>query len=163
MANVTTDHNEIQQWVEKRGGHPARVKATGKGKDPGILRIDFPGYSGEDTLEEISWDEFFEWFDRNKLAMLLSDEARNRFSKIVSRSTAGAKKKAASKKGGAKKALAKKTSAKKAGAKKAGAKKTSAKKAAAKRPASKGPSKKKAPAKKKPRRKWSAKKSGGVN
>src|ERR1044071_5060299 len=87
MAKATTDHDEIQSWTEKRGGHPARVKATGGGDDPGILRIDFPGYSGEDTLEEISWDEFFEWFERNKLAMLLSDESNNRFNKLVARKT----------------------------------------------------------------------------
>ena len=149
MAKATTDHDEIQSWVEKRGGHPARVKATGSGDDPGILRIDYPGYSGEDTLEEISWDEFFEWFDRNKLSMLLSDEARNRFSKLISRKSArkvGAKKAPRSvmqkRKAGAKK----KASAKKA---KAPAKKPAAKKAAAKK---KPAAKKKSPAKKRARR-----------
>ena len=88
-AQATTDHDEIRQWVEARGGHPARVKRTGSRKDPGVLRIDFPGFSGEDTLEEIDWDEFFEWFDRNDLALLLSDEEGNRFNKLVSRETAG--------------------------------------------------------------------------
>ena len=88
-AQATTDHDEIRQWVEARGGHPARVKRTGSRKDPGVLRIDFPGFSGEDTLEEIEWDEFFEWFDRNDLALLLSDEEGNRFNKLVSRQTAG--------------------------------------------------------------------------
>lgn len=86
-AQPTTDHDEIRQWVEARGGHPARVKKTGSRKDPGVLRIDFPGYSGEDTLEEIEWDEFFEWFDRDKLALLISDEEGNRFNKFVSRSS----------------------------------------------------------------------------
>ena len=28
-----------------------------------MLRLDFPGYTGEDKLEEISWDEFFEKFE----------------------------------------------------------------------------------------------------
>ena len=78
-AQPTTDHDVIRTWVEERGGHPARVRASGSGEDPGILRIDFPGFSGEDTLEEIEWDEFFEWFDRNKLALILSDEDGNRF------------------------------------------------------------------------------------
>jgi hypothetical protein len=27
--------------------------------DVGMIRIDFPGFSGEDPLEEISWDEWF--------------------------------------------------------------------------------------------------------
>ncbi|HJQ39492.1 MAG TPA: hypothetical protein VKB93_20305 [Thermoanaerobaculia bacterium] len=126
-ATSTTSHTRIQRWVKARGGHPARVSATGKGKDPGILRIDFPGYSGADTLEEISWDEFFEWFDRNNLAMLLADGPRSRFNKLVAR---GGAKKAASKKSASKKAPAKKAAAKKTSAKKSAAKKTSSKKRA---------------------------------
>jgi hypothetical protein len=88
-AQPTIDHHAIRSWVEARGGHPARVKATGSEEDPGILRIDFPGFSGEDSLEEIGWDEFFEWFDRNSLAALLSDEEGNRFNKLIDRSSAG--------------------------------------------------------------------------
>ena len=59
---VLTDHDEIRQWVEERGATPATVKRTGNEDDPGILRIDFPGYSGENSLEPISWDEFFQKF-----------------------------------------------------------------------------------------------------
>ena len=47
-AKVTTDHDEIRGWVEERGGHPARVKEARK-----LLRIDYPGFSGEERLEEI--------------------------------------------------------------------------------------------------------------
>jgi hypothetical protein len=86
-ARATVDHEAIQAWVDERGGHPARVKATGSGEDPGILRIDFPGFSGEDTLEEIPWDEFFTWFDENELALLLSEEEGNRFNKFVERTS----------------------------------------------------------------------------
>jgi hypothetical protein len=88
-AQPTIDYDAIRSWVEARGGHPARVKATGSEEDPGILRIDFPGFSGEDSLEEIGWDEFFEWFERNNLAALLSDEEGNRFNKLIDRSSAG--------------------------------------------------------------------------
>jgi hypothetical protein len=50
------------------------VKSTrGKVDDSGILRIDFPGYSGSGSLEEISWEEFFEKFDREKLALIYQD------------------------------------------------------------------------------------------
>ena len=88
-SQTTTDHEEIRQWVEKRGGHPARVKGTEKGKSLGLLRIDYPGYSGEDRLEEISWDEFFEGFEKNKLAFLYqektSDGELSRFSKLIDR------------------------------------------------------------------------------
>jgi len=89
MANTTTDHDQIRKWVEARGGCPARVKRTGSGGDPGILRIDFPGYSGQQSLEAISWDEFFAWFDKNQLAFIYQDRAGNgkqsRFNKLIAR------------------------------------------------------------------------------
>jgi hypothetical protein len=88
-ARKTIDHDEIRAWVEERGGKPARVKATGSRNDPGILRIDYPGFTGQDTLEEITWDEWFTAFDDNELAMLLQDETSDgdtsRFSKLVRR------------------------------------------------------------------------------
>ena len=49
-SKVTTDHEEIRNWVEERGGNPARVKSSGKGSGGGLLRIDYPGFTGEDTL-----------------------------------------------------------------------------------------------------------------
>ena len=82
-AKVTTDHDEIREWVEERGGHPARVKGTE------LLRIDYPGFSGEERLEEINWDEFFEAFDENNLAFLYQEKTKDgkqsRFSKLVDR------------------------------------------------------------------------------
>ena len=88
-AKVTTDHDEIRKWVEERGGHPARVKGTEKGDSAGLLRIDYPGYSGEQRLEEITWGEFFEAFEENNLAFLYQDKTKDggesRFSKLVSR------------------------------------------------------------------------------
>jgi hypothetical protein len=110
-AQATTDHDQIREWVESRGGHPSRVKRTGTRKDPGVLRIDFPGFSGEDTLEEIEWDEFFEWFDRDKLALLLSDEEGNRFNKFVSRGTAKSSSRRAAKSSSGKKAASSKKTA----------------------------------------------------
>ena len=88
-SKVTTDHKVIRKWVEDRGGWPASVKNT-KGKDdPGLLRIDFPGYSGEGSLEKISWEQFFDKFDEKKLAFLYQDEKRDgeesRFFKFVNR------------------------------------------------------------------------------
>ena len=58
-AKVTTDQHTIREWVEERGGCPAQVKRTRGKNDPGIIRIDYPGYSGKQTLEKISWDDFF--------------------------------------------------------------------------------------------------------
>jgi hypothetical protein len=78
-ASATTDHDEIREWVEQRGGTPARVK----GQD--VLRIDFPGFSGEDTLEEIEWEHWFQVFDESNLAFLHDHGRRSRFNKLVSR------------------------------------------------------------------------------
>ena len=89
-AKTTTNHDEIRKWAEQRGGHSARVKGTeNKDGDGGLLRIDYPGYSGENSLEEISWDEFFDEFDEKGLAFLHQDKNQDgkesRFSKLVAR------------------------------------------------------------------------------
>jgi hypothetical protein len=75
--------------VEERKGKPAEIKGTGDKKGAGMLRINFPG-GAEDKLEDISWDEFFEKFDREKLAFLYQDKKTDGeisyFNKLVSRS-----------------------------------------------------------------------------
>lgn len=84
----TTDHEKIRRWAEARGGKPATVKSTKESDAPGVLRIDFEGYSGEESLEEITWDEFFDKFDEKNLEFLYQDETRDgetsRFFKFVS-------------------------------------------------------------------------------
>ena len=88
-SQTTTDHEQIQKWAEARGGKPACVKGTGGKRDTGMIRIDFPGFSGEESLQEISWDEWFEAFDANGLALVYqeqtSDGEESRFNKLVSR------------------------------------------------------------------------------
>ena len=66
QSKITTDHGEIQSWAEKRGGKPAVVKDTkGKGEGVGMLRINFPGYAGRQSLEEITWEDFFDTFEKS--------------------------------------------------------------------------------------------------
>lgn len=81
-ATTTKDHDAIRKWAEARDGRPARVKASGDG---GILRIDFG--EPEESLEEISWDDFFTIFDENGLAFLHQDETEDgkisRFNKFL--------------------------------------------------------------------------------
>lgn len=88
-AKVTTDHDEIREWVESHGGHPAMVKRTARNGRGGILRIDFPGFSGEGSLEEVSWDDFFQKFEDSQLAFLYQDRTASgrasRFNKLVAR------------------------------------------------------------------------------
>ncbi|AKI98631.1 hypothetical protein ATI61_10632 [Archangium gephyra] len=89
-SHVTIDHEEIRQWAELRCGRPSMVTGTGEKGHAGILRIDFPGYGGRGTLEPISWEEFFEKFEENKLALVYSAHAhghRSNFNKLIARET----------------------------------------------------------------------------
>ena len=94
LSKTTQDHEEIRRWAEERGAHPACVKGTGDEGDIGILRLDFPGYTGEESLTPIEWDEWFEKFDDRNLALLYQEETaggeRSNFNKIVSAETAEA-------------------------------------------------------------------------
>ena len=83
MAQTTTDHDAIRKWAEARNGRPARVKGTGGAKDAGLLRLDFG--EPEESLEEISWEDFFKTFEESALAFLYEDEPENRFNKLVRR------------------------------------------------------------------------------
>ena len=91
-ALTTTDHDEIRSWVEARGGQPTVVASTRSSKGPGILRIDFPGFSGAGSLKPVDWDDFFERFDEAGLAFLYQDRTAggrpSRFNKFVDRERA---------------------------------------------------------------------------
>jgi hypothetical protein len=89
QSRTTSDHDEIRSWVEEHDGQPARVRATGSGDSAGVLRIDFPGGAGEDDLEHIGWDEWFETFDDSGLALLYQEHKSSgedsTFNKLVRR------------------------------------------------------------------------------
>ncbi len=93
LSHTTTDHEEIRKWAEARDAKPSCVKGTGDSEDVGLLRLNFPGYSGEDSLQEISWDEFFDKFDEQGLALVYEEETsegkKSNFNKLVSRENAG--------------------------------------------------------------------------
>ena len=151
LSKTTQDHDEIRRWTEERGGKPAHVRSTESKEDIGILRLEFPGFGEESSsLEEISWDDFFEKFDDRKLALIYQEETadgeRSNFNKLVSAETAaeadnkskrsntrsrGAKKSAPAKKAVAKKAAttSSKTAKKSAPPAKKAVKKTASKSA----------------------------------
>ena len=91
-AHALIDHEEIRRWAEERGARPTCVRGTGGGNDVGMIRLDFPGYSGENSLESIPWNEWFQKFDENNLALLVQDQTargqKSNFNKLVSRDTA---------------------------------------------------------------------------
>jgi len=53
----------------------------------GVLRIDFSGFRGEDTLEEVSRDEWYKIFKSRDLAFLCQDKTsdgkESRFFKLI--------------------------------------------------------------------------------
>ena len=86
---MTTDHDFIRRWAENRRAKPTCVIGTGGRGDTGMLRLDFPGYSGRGKLQPISWDEWFEKFDEQNLALLYQEKTKagqkSNFNKLVSR------------------------------------------------------------------------------
>jgi hypothetical protein len=94
-SRVLTDHDEIRRWAEERDAQPACVRGTGSAEDVGMIRLDFPGYSGETSLEPIDWDEWLQKFDENNLALLVEDQTsrgeQSNFNKIIGRETAAAR------------------------------------------------------------------------
>ena len=89
LSKTTHDHEEIRKWAEGRGAKPSCVRGTGGKDDIGMIRLDFPGYSGEGKLEPISWDEWFEKFDDQQLALVYQETTaegeKSNFNKLVSR------------------------------------------------------------------------------
>ena len=65
------------------------------GSGGGLLRIDYRGFTGGDSLEEITWEEFFDQFEKTGLAFLYQDRLESgetsRFSKLIDRNSAEAK------------------------------------------------------------------------
>lgn len=70
----TTDHETIREWAEMRAGVPARVRGTGSDDGTGALRIDFPDGGGTESLEHISWEEWFRTFEEENVWFLYQEE-----------------------------------------------------------------------------------------
>ncbi|HJT86597.1 MAG TPA: ferritin-like domain-containing protein [Bryobacteraceae bacterium] len=88
-AHPLVDHEEIRQWAEERGAQPSCVRGTGGRGDTGMIRLNFPGYSGEESLQDIDWDEWFQKFDDNGLALMVQEATargqKSNFNKLVKR------------------------------------------------------------------------------
>jgi hypothetical protein len=91
-SQALTDHDAIREWAESRGATPACVTGTGDEDDVGMIRLDFPGYSGGDVLQPITWEQWFAQFDANGLALVVqettADGERSNFNKLVKRDEA---------------------------------------------------------------------------
>jgi hypothetical protein len=88
-SKTTRNHDEIRRWAELRQAVPCEVAGTERGNEPGILRFEFQNARNhnDDRLKEISWDDFFEKFDKNNLELLdqktTADRERSNFNKLI--------------------------------------------------------------------------------
>lgn len=93
-APITVDHQQIRQWAEQRGGRPAMVVLPDTGEETGEIRIMFPTEETEETRREISWDDFFGYFDQDGLAFHFEERTPtgelSRFYRFVDREEARA-------------------------------------------------------------------------
>jgi hypothetical protein len=57
-----------------------------------MIRLDFPGFSGAKSLQPVEWDDWFEQFDENNLALVVQDSTargqKSNFNKLIGRETA---------------------------------------------------------------------------
>jgi hypothetical protein len=91
--NMTVDHQEIISWVSRRQGAPALTARAQGGQPAGTLLIRFPRHVVPRTngikASEISWEEFFERFDRDNLALLYQEQTTSGrlsyFSRLIER------------------------------------------------------------------------------
>lgn len=91
-SRTTTDHDEIRSWAEQHDAVPATARGTQAGAAPGVLTLDVEGHgAGEEQLERIGWDAWFDKFEQAGLAFLYqerkADGEDSTFFKLVRRDT----------------------------------------------------------------------------
>jgi hypothetical protein len=81
-ALITTDHELIRRWAARHSAEPATGEATVSGpgtvavNDGGAgVRFNFPGAA---RFRPITWDEWFEHFERHHLAFAFDEEVQDR-------------------------------------------------------------------------------------
>lgn len=103
LSKTTKDHEEIRRWAESRGAVPSEAAQTGSSSRTGVLRLKFPKAKNrkDESLDEISWDDFFEKFDASDLEMVYQEKTasgqKSNFNKLIypdseRRKTAGSSK-----------------------------------------------------------------------
>ncbi|WP_225741302.1 hypothetical protein [Halorussus halophilus] len=70
-TNITTTHETVRTWVESNGAKPALRTDETQGERE-LPYIYYPGTDGDDdeSVEETSWEAFFERFDAHELALV---------------------------------------------------------------------------------------------
>jgi hypothetical protein len=75
VRRYTRDQAVIQQWVEERGGQPARVRGAE------VPRIAFGPLPP--NWEPLTWPELFALLDRTRMAFMYEDSPGSRVFKLV--------------------------------------------------------------------------------
>ena len=81
MRQYTRQHEVIRAWAEGRGGQPARVRGSE------VLRLAFEHLPP--NWEAISWDQFFETFERTGQTFMYEDSPGSRICKLTRGPQAG--------------------------------------------------------------------------
>jgi len=81
MRQYTRQHEVIRAWAEGRGGQPARVRGSE------VLRLAFEQLPP--NWEAISWDQFFETFERTGQTFMYEDAPGSRICKLTRGPQAG--------------------------------------------------------------------------
>lgn len=70
----TIDHEDIKTWAETRQARPVRLRRFDDESITERVRFRFPEdeYPGE---EDLTWEEFFDIFDRSRLEFVFEDVA----------------------------------------------------------------------------------------
>ncbi len=71
---ATVDHKDIQTWAEARNARPVRLKRFEGEQITDRVRFRFPEDEFPDE-EDLSWEEFFDIFDRDRLEFVFEDIA----------------------------------------------------------------------------------------
>jgi DUF2934 family protein len=81
-ALITTDHELIRRWAARHSAEPATGEATVSG--PGTVAVNDGGagvrfnFPGAGRFRPITWDEWFEHFERHHLAFAFDEEVQDR-------------------------------------------------------------------------------------
>jgi hypothetical protein len=74
---ATRSHDVILQWANDRSAMPATVPDAEADGHFGVLRFDIPSHGTGQSLEHVSWTEWFATFDDRKLVMIFQERLRN--------------------------------------------------------------------------------------
>lgn len=84
MSKTLVDREAIRQWAEARGGNPMLMDTPDGTQTRTLLQLTFgqhaintQGNEGPDRVggfDLVSWDEWFDALERNKLALRVSDD-----------------------------------------------------------------------------------------